>query len=533
MKFSILKKIRVVVSVVFLILTTLLFVDIKNLIPPTWFKSILFFQFIPSVLNYINIFSVTATGFFLVISLTLLFGRIYCSSICPLGTIQDIISNLSGRIAKRYKKKSRYAFSKPYNALKYSILIIAIISFIAGTSVVINLTDPFSVFGKIANAVFKPLMIWSNNLISFVLMKFDNYSLYPYEYKGINFLTVLVALSVLISLIILSVRRGRLYCNTICPVGTLLGFLSRFSFFKIVIDENNCKDCGVCEWKCKSECIDTKNHEVDVSRCVACFNCLTVCPSNGVTIKRVTNYRKQTNPEGFKVSDKNYKTDLNKRNFILRITNFVFGLTIISSAQQKIKVYVQNKIPVIRKNPVAPPGSVNIEHFNSICTACHLCIDVCPTQVLEPAFNEYGLMGVFQPRMNYIKSFCNYECKLCTEVCPTGAIKPIELQSKKLIQLGKAKFIKDNCVVYTQGTECGACSEHCPTKAVSMVPYKNLLSPEVKEEFCIGCGACEYACPTKPYKAIYVEGNRIHQTARKNVLKKKEEKINYQEDFPF
>ncbi len=533
MKLSILKKIRVVVSVVFFLLTTALFVDIKNLIPPAWFKSILYFQFIPSVLNYINIFSVTATGFFLVIVLTLLFGRIYCSSICPLGTIQDVISNLSGRIARRYKIKSRYVFSKPQNFLKYSILIITSISFISGTSLAINITDPFSIFGKIANAVFKPLIIWSNNLISFVLMKFNNYSIYPYEYKGITVLTVLIALFFLMSIIIFSVKRGRLYCNTICPVGAFLGFLSRFSLFKIIIDENNCKDCGICEWKCKSECIDTKNHKVDVSRCVACFNCLTVCPSNGVTIKSTTSFKKKTNTKKLEAENKSHKTDFNKRNFIINLANFIFSLTIISSAQQKIKVYVQNKIPVIRKNPVAPPGAVNIEDFNSNCTACHLCVDVCPTQVLEAAFNEYGFMGIFQPRMNYLKSFCNYECKLCSEVCPTGAIKPLELQSKKLIQLGKAIFIKDNCVVYTQGTECGACSEHCPTKAVSMVPYKNLLSPEVKEEFCIGCGACEYACPTKPYKAIYVEGNRVHQTAKKNVLKKKEEKINYQEDFPF
>jgi len=136
--------------------------------------------------------------------------------------------------------------------------------------------------------------------------------------------------------------------------------------------------------------------------------------------------------------------------------------------------------------------------------------------------------------MDYQTGFCNFECKLCGEVCPTSAISSISLEEKKLKQLGKAKFVKDNCIVNTENTDCGACSEHCPTKAVNMVPYKNkLVIPEVKDEFCIGCGACEFACPTKPYKAIYVEGNPKHLTAKINKEKKIEQKVDYKEEFPF
>jgi ferredoxin len=154
---------------------------------------------------------------------------------------------------------------------------------------------------------------------------------------------------------------------------------------------------------------------------------------------------------------------------------------------------------------------------------------------LQPSFLEYGLLGIMQPRMDYLSSFCNYDCKICTEVCPSGAIISNDLESKKSIQMGKAIFIKDNCVVYTQKTDCGACAEHCPTKAVKMELdlEVNKKAPKVTDEICVGCGACEFACPTIPYKAIYVDGNAIHQKAQKPKEEKIDEEIDYKEEFPF
>lgn len=138
-----------------------------------------------------------------------------------------------------------------------------------------------------------------------------------------------------------------------------------------------------------------------------------------------------------------------------------------------------------------------------------------------------------QPVFNYKYSYCNFECTVCAEVCPTGALQQISLQEKKTLQLGKAHFEKRNCIVETEGTDCGACSEHCPTKAVQMVPYKNVRIPEVTDKYCIGCGACEYACPVKPYKAIYVEGNKIHAKAELNQNKDAKVKQAVPEEFPF
>ena len=214
------------------------------------------------------------------------------------------------------------------------------------------------------------------------------------------------------------------------------------------------------------------------------------------------------------------------------------GVGMSVNAFGQTKIVRPTNIPERITSPVSPPGSVSVSHFTSTCTACHLCVSACPSRVLAPSFLQYGLSGMMQPRMDYHAGHCNYDCTVCLDVCPSGAILPLTREKKKLTQLGVAKFIKENCVVYTDNTNCGACSEHCPTKAVNMVPYlntanKRLVIPKVNPDICIGCGGCEYACPTKPYKAIYVNGNRVHKPAEKPVEKKMDKKVDYKEDFPF
>ena len=186
-----------------------------------------------------------------------------------------------------------------------------------------------------------------------------------------------------------------------------------------------------------------------------------------------------------------------------------------------------------RKLPVSPPGSIGTDRFSSLCTACHLCIDICPTQVLYPSLLEYGVGGIFQPRMNYSASFCNYDCVLCSEVCPSGAILPVTPPQKKEIQLGRAVFVKDDCIVITKKKDCGACSEHCPTKAVKMVPYEKRFLPEVNNEICVGCGACEHSCPTQPRRAIYIQPHAVHRHAKKPEVKKLEPAFDSSQEFPF
>ena len=518
-----LKKVRIAVSILFFISTAVLFLDFKNYLPLAAHKYILYVQFVPSIINFLNVFSLAAAGFIFVIILTLLFGRVYCSTICPIGTLQDVAIYLTRKFRK--KRKNRFRYLKPQNLLRYGFLAIAVVPALFGSLFVLDILDPYSNFGKINSNLLRPVLIYINNSAAYTMERFKNYSLYPFDLRTFSLLGAGFAIVFLVFVIWMSVTRGRLYCNTVCPVGSLLGLLSRFSIFKIAIDESKCKGCGICERACKSACIENSTRKVDFSRCVSCFNCFDVCPSEGLTYRKI--------PGEIKVKKKK-ETDYKKREFIFQTSAYLLGLSALSFMQTKIKSYKNNTIPTLKQNPVAPPGSRSIEHFTSSCTACHLCVSACPAQVLQPAYLEYGFKGMMQPHMDYRTSFCNYECVICTEICPNGAILPLRLDVKKLTQLGKVKFVKGDCIVETENTACGACSEHCPTKAVNMVPYKEKLTiPEIKDEYCIGCGACEYACPAKPYKAIYVEGNPIHQTAKKPEVKKLEQKVDYKEDFPF
>ena len=531
MKQNILKKTRVFVAAVFFIFTTFIFIDFNNSFPGRLIDTITWLQFVPSLISFLYFLSFSAIGFILILLLTLIFGRAYCSTICPLGTLQDINS----RIFQVFRKKRRrFHYKKPKNILRFSILSALIIAMLFGSILLLNLLDPFSNFGKIASNLFRPVIMYANNAIAWVLELSDNYSVPPVGVKGFQWLSMLYAGIFLLTIIIMSAKRGRLFCNTICPVGSLLGIVSKYSLFRIELDKQKCNSCGLCSMDCKAGCIDSENKTVDMSRCVLCFNCLGSCKSNGVYFRL---NKKRTAVEPKNIPNQN-------RRFILG------GLLTVATALTGLKAFAQQgrgrgrgrglgrgrhkaPVPIHREHPVSPPGSISLEHFNSNCTACHLCVSACPTQVLTPAFTEYGLNGFMQPRMNFIISFCNYECTICTEVCPTGAILPQTIETKKEIQTGIAIFVKDNCIVKTEKKDCGACSEHCPTKAVDMILHRNgLFLPEVTPEICVGCGACEHACPTDP-KAIYVDGNPIHKKAEKPTIEAIDNDIDYEGDFPF
>ncbi len=521
MKLASLKKLRVVISLIFFISITALFLDYGNILSPKFTNYFVYLQFIPSILKFIGIKNISFIGFIFVVIITITFGRVYCSTICPLGILQDVLSYL----ARKIKKKKYYSNLKPYKILRYSFLVLPLVFLFFGSIFFINLLDPYSNFGRINTWLFKPVLIWFHNYAASILIQNKIYLISPVELFFVKTYLILFPLAFFSLIAFMSLRQGRIYCNTVCPVGTLLGLISKFSIFKIQIEKSNCISCKLCERVCKSGCIDRKNKLIDFDRCVNCYNCLTVCPTDGIKYK--FRFDHHLNSE---IKEVDYK----KRKFIASIIFFISGLSTLTRAQKKIVSKLPSKISIFKKFPVSPPGSLSLKHFTEKCTACHLCVSSCPSQVIQPSFLEYGFLGMLQPRMDYNVSFCNYDCVICTEVCPSGAILPIQLSKKKLTQLGKAKFVKDNCIVYTEKTDCGACSEHCPTKAVNMIPYvNNLVIPEVSEEYCIGCGACEYSCPVKPYKAIYVEGNYVHLTAKKKEVKKIDEKVDYKQDFPF
>ncbi len=517
MKLKILKKVRVMVSLTFFLLIVFVFLDFSFSISENIADFVIYFQFIPSLLKFLLFGALATAGSIFIIGFTLIFGRVYCSFFCPMGVLQDIFAYIP--------KKTEYGYSVSHLKTRYSILITVVSIYFSGSIIGLILLDPYSNFGRILTHMVRPVAIAINNALVFALAKINVYSIYPVEFKGINLSSFIFSMAIFGLILFMSLKYGRLYCNTICPVGTFLGFLSRYSLFKIKLNPSACIKCKACEKVCKSSCIDLHNERIDFSRCVACYNCFKVCPVSGVEYQLTL---KKTKPKHLE------KTG--KRDFIIQTASFLLASASSAiGAQQQVEFYKNSTVPVFRKTGITPPGSLSLENFMSKCTACHLCVSACPTRVLQPSFLEYGLMGIMQPRMDYKISYCNYDCVICTNVCPSGAILKQSLENKKLIQLGKAKFIQKNCVVYTHKTDCGACAEHCPTKAVRMVLDKkiNKRTPKIDENICVGCGACEFACPTKPYKAIYVENNPVHLKAKKPKEEEITEEIDLKESFPF
>jgi len=518
-----LKSLRVGISVLFFVLIAFLFLDFRNSVAPFVTGGILYLQFVPSLLKFLTAAAAGTTGFIAVAILTFLFGRVYCSTICPLGTLQDGI----GFVARKKGRRRRFEWSTPQRMLRYSIFTLTVLLLLAGSGFALNLLDPFSSFGRIFSNLVRPLVLVANNAAAAGLEHFNVHTLYQVRWAVFAPLSAGVALLTLVLVAWLSVGYGRLYCNTVCPVGALLGLVSKISLFRIGIDPEACRGCRLCGSVCKAGCIDPIEKTIDISRCVACYNCFAVCKKQALRFEYKRPWRTcraQPEPE--------------RRGFMLNSMLWVAGIAGLGEQTKKIIQSRPTSIPVRVTSPVSPPGSVSIAHFTSTCTACHLCVSACPSRVLEPSFLEFGFLGMMQPRMNFQAAHCDYDCTTCLDICPSGALLPLAAERKKLAQLGVAKFIKENCVVHTDKTNCGACSEHCPTKAVNMVPYPNpankkLVIPEVKAEYCIGCGGCEHACPTKPYKAIYVDGNPVHKIAKKPAVERIDEKIDYNADFPF
>ena len=471
-----LRRIRIILATLFFLSVTALFVDSTGM-AKEWLGWTAKIQFLPALLA-LNVVTVLA-----LVVLTLLVGRAYCSVICPLGVMQDVISMISGL---RKKKKSRFSYSGEKKWLRYGILVIFVVALVAGLTPLAALLAPYSSYGRMVSSVVSP-------------------SLSP---------VAIVAAVSFVVVAIMSWLGGRTYCNTICPVGTILGFFSRFALFRPIIDTSKCNSCKRCAKKCKASCIDAKNHRIDYSRCVACMDCIKNCKHGALTFRYALNNKACNN--GKLSSDKcsNENTDSSRRSF-LTLSATLAATSLVKAQEKKVDgglAAIEDKKKPERATRLVPPGAKSLRHFSQHCTACQLCVSECPNKVLHPSTNLDTLM---QPEMSYEDGYCRPECTRCSEVCPAGAIRPITVAEKSSTRIGHAVWIKKNCLPVADGVECGNCARHCPSGAIFMVHIdandnESPKIPVIDTERCIGCGACENLCPARPFSAIYVEGHERH-----------------------
>lgn len=490
-----LRTVRITLAVLFFAGISLLFLDFTGL-AHTWLGWMAKVQFLPAVL------ALNVGVIIFLAAMTLLLGRVYCSVICPLGVMQDIF----GWMGKK-RKRNRYSYSPAKSWLRYTMLAVMVAAIILGIGSIVALLAPYSAYGRICQNLLSPLWALGNNLLAACAARVDSYAFYSTEVWVRSWVTLVIATVTLIAVGMLAWRNGRTYCNTICPVGTVLGFLSRYSLLKPVIDPSKCNSCGLCARNCKGACIDSRNHKIDYSRCVACMDCIDKCHQGAIS------YRMR--PKAVTMVSES-KPDESRRSFITSAATV--GTAAALRAQEKtvdggLAVIADKKIPD-RMTPIVPPGSVSIKHLTEHCTACQLCVAACPNGVLRPSTD--GLVTLMQPRTSYERGYCRPECTRCSEVCPTGAILPLDRAEKSSVQIGHAVWVAANCVPLTDGVECGNCARHCPTGAIQMVTsFKGGDAPKipiVDTERCIGCGACENLCPARPFSAIYVEGHEVHKT---------------------
>lgn len=474
---------RLAIGACFFLLMTLTFVGLQTLDLPAW-------QFFPALLGaHVAIVAV-------LVGLTLVIGRVYCSTLCPLGIVQDIAWWVAKKTTKRAK---RFSYAPEHVSLRYAVLLVVLVSMAAGGAAVLNFIEPYSMFGRIVAALVYPLWQWSLQHLAVVGATQGWFLLVPPDLVWHGAIALAVGALSFLVIVGLSFRYGRLYCQTICPVGTMLGTVSRFSLYGPTFHTEACIRCKKCERACASRCIDVAHQRVDTSRCVDCLACLTACPTGAMQFgRRIGAISTAAVPEELAMS---------RRDMLIR-SGVAVSAACIALAKDSLPVEAAMD-DAATIGPIMPPGATSFANFTQRCTACHRCVTACPSGVLQPATLEYKGAGLWQPRLAYTQGYCVLNCTTCSHVCPTGAIRPISLPQKKVLQIGKAVYYPVHCLINEEGYACGICVRHCPVQAIDMVPQSDgKILPKVKHSKCIGCGSCEYHCPTK---AISVKTMRVQK----------------------
>ena len=495
MKQKHLKSIRIAVAAVMFVLFFGVGLGVSRL------NTVLVTQFGPGLLSLTSVFFVdTLAAVILIAVVTLLFGRIYCSVLCPLGILQDGIAFLAQRIKGKTHRRYRFLDTRP---VKYGVFLFVLILGAAGVMLPLIALLPSSNFFTFV----------SNVILRFFCTTDPKVGTPSYFCANPPAEAFCFSLGVFLVVAALAAWRGRIYCNTLCPVGAVLSLIGQKPLYRIALSQEMCVCCGMCEAACKGGAIDSKKKSVLAENCVMCFNCIPACKRGGVRLEK---------------HPKMASFSLSRRHFIGAAGGVVAGAGVAVIARK-----LENALPPKpSREPAMPPGAGSAERFHLKCVGCGICIRECEGRVLAPSIGQYGLAGFMQPVLDYSRGSCVYDCNRCSNICPAGALLPLTLEVKQTTRIGIASVNAKKCV------GCGICAEKCPAHAIEIVSGPDGRKAVVSEDHCIGCGACQHVCPLPDAPAIGVSGVaeqiRVKKAEPRNEVNQNEagEEQPSQEDTP-
>ncbi|MBZ5515883.1 MAG: 4Fe-4S binding protein [Acidobacteriia bacterium] len=449
---------------------------------------------------------------------TLFLGRFFCGWICPLGTLNHFFSSWKSE-HKRGRARIESNRYKRWQTLKYYILTAVLIAALLGSAIA-GLFDPISFLVRSLGLSILPGLNLSFNAF-FDLLYSTHSTPLGYLASGLQFLFSLILLSfkqpyfrqawflglLFVAIMVLNLRITRFWCRALCPLGGLLGLISRWSILGLEKHASHCDECNRCLLDCQGGDDPIPGAKWRKAECHLCFNCVGDCPESGIKFSFFPGT--PTTVEG---------PDLQRRKALASALAGAAALPLMRSAPG---LAVERHERLIR-----PPGSLDEKHFLERCIRCGECMKVCPNNALHPTLNEAGLEGLWTPVLVPRIGYCEPSCVLCSQVCPTGAIWEINATEKgwaaagadknaKPVRVGTAFYDRGRCLPWSMATECIVCEEWCPTspKAIYLRPAevfdaegnpKQVRQPNVDPERCVGCGACEFACPLQDRPAVYV-----------------------------